>query len=110
MNEKVESKKFFNLDLEVLSAPDLNLAKYEQDFIISNLEKGGNSSEFEQWILNNPEILNGVFTQLSTFIEDVMTPNKILVQSNKMLKFYKRYFRQKQSEDVLFVMINPGKL
>jgi hypothetical protein len=79
MNEKVESKKFFNLDLEVLSAPDLNLAKYEQDFIISILEKGGNSSEFEQWILNNPEILNGVFTQLSTFIEDVMTPNKILV-------------------------------
>ena len=79
MSKKVELKKFFNLNLEVSTVPNFDLVKYEKDFILENLDKGSNSDEFEQWMLNKPDILNGVFTQLSTFIEEVMTPTKILV-------------------------------
>ena len=65
------------------------------------------SFKFHQWLFSNQEIMTEVFLSQVSFIESALiSPNKLFVQSNKMLKFYATHLKNLGTENVLFVSID----
>ena len=60
-----------------------------------------------KWVLSNPEAFTSVFDQqVAPFFENTLFAcDKIFAQTKDMLRFYKRYLRQRQADNVLLVCL-----
>jgi hypothetical protein len=66
--------------LEILEMPEIDMGKFEVQFVKEN--ENANTQNFAQCLMTKPEIMENVFQQVSNFIETVMVPQKIYVQTN----------------------------
>lgn len=62
-----EDVKLFNLSLEMVKLPQLDVSKFEASFI-RDTSSDRSTYSFQNWLLSNPEALESVFSHLSNFI------------------------------------------